>query len=196
MRFHCIDEEKTHNFTNQLLHTYGFYGDASWNSGGGKTKVKHISGGIRLPQFKNPCTMLRSMSDRRHKHCQQRRCPHLFVFLEEPILPSARNSRSLGVPTYVKTDSNATTVFRGYISVAGVPEFCPAGVALHASKSIGMSLSHLNTLKCHRPGPQSRAYRLRYRGDYYEDTVLYYSGLKMAAPFKYFGEGSISEIEL
>ncbi|KAJ4434246.1 hypothetical protein ANN_22796 [Periplaneta americana] len=42
-----------------------------------------------------------------------------------------------------------------------VPEFCPAGVLLHASKSTDMSLSHLNTLKCHRlaPGsnPQSRA---------------------------------------
>ncbi|KAJ4433843.1 hypothetical protein ANN_16155 [Periplaneta americana] len=34
-----------------------------------------------------------------------------------------------------------------------VPEFCPAGVLLHASKSTDMSLSHLSTLKCHRPGP-------------------------------------------
>ncbi|KAJ4431370.1 hypothetical protein ANN_19967 [Periplaneta americana] len=44
---------------------------------------------------------------------------------------------------------------RGYISVVGVSEFCPAGVLLHASKSTDMSLSHLNTLKCHRPGPGS-----------------------------------------
>ncbi|KAJ4438619.1 hypothetical protein ANN_14566 [Periplaneta americana] len=36
-----------------------------------------------------------------------------------------------------------------------VPEFCPAGVLLHASKSTDMSLSHLSTLKCHRPGPGS-----------------------------------------
>ncbi|KAJ4449420.1 hypothetical protein ANN_00819 [Periplaneta americana] len=33
-----------------------------------------------------------------------------------------------------------------------VPEFCPAGFLLHASKSTDMSLSHLSTLKCHRPG--------------------------------------------
>ncbi|KAJ4447861.1 hypothetical protein ANN_09870 [Periplaneta americana] len=36
-----------------------------------------------------------------------------------------------------------------------VPEFCPAGVLLHASKSTDMSLSHLSTLKCHRPCPGS-----------------------------------------
>ncbi|KAJ4438832.1 hypothetical protein ANN_14785, partial [Periplaneta americana] len=42
----------------------------------------------------------------------------------------------------------------GYISVAGVPEFCPTGILLHASKSTDMSLSHLSTL-CHRPGPGS-----------------------------------------
>ncbi|KAJ4435085.1 hypothetical protein ANN_23660 [Periplaneta americana] len=36
-----------------------------------------------------------------------------------------------------------------------VPEFCPAGVLLHASKSTDMSLSHLSTLKYHRPGPGS-----------------------------------------
>ncbi|KAJ4448380.1 hypothetical protein ANN_10396 [Periplaneta americana] len=36
-----------------------------------------------------------------------------------------------------------------------VPEFCPTGVLLHASKSTDMSLSHLSTLKCHRPGPGS-----------------------------------------
>ncbi|KAJ4448479.1 hypothetical protein ANN_10495 [Periplaneta americana] len=35
---------------------------------------------------------------------------------------------------------------RGYISVAGVSEFCPAGVLLHASKSTDMSLSHLNAI--------------------------------------------------
>ncbi|KAJ4442118.1 hypothetical protein ANN_11984 [Periplaneta americana] len=46
---------------------------------------------------------------------------------------------------------------RGYISVAGVPELCPAGVLLHASKSTDMSLSHLSTLKCHRPGPGSNS---------------------------------------
>ncbi|KAJ4427031.1 hypothetical protein ANN_26830 [Periplaneta americana] len=34
---------------------------------------------------------------------------------------------------------------RGYISVADVQEFCPAGVLLHASKSTVMSLSHLST---------------------------------------------------
>ncbi|KAJ4447809.1 hypothetical protein ANN_09817 [Periplaneta americana] len=49
----------------------------------------------------------------------------------------------------------------GYISVAGVPEFCPARVLLHANKSTDMSLSHLNTLKCHRPrlgsNPQPQA---------------------------------------
>ncbi|KAJ4439736.1 hypothetical protein ANN_07864 [Periplaneta americana] len=44
---------------------------------------------------------------------------------------------------------------RGYISVVGVPEFCPAVVLLHASKSTDMNLSHLSTLKCHRPGPGS-----------------------------------------
>ncbi|KAJ4435797.1 hypothetical protein ANN_18416 [Periplaneta americana] len=43
----------------------------------------------------------------------------------------------------------------GYISVVGVPEFCPADVLLHASKSTDMSLSHLNTLNWHRPGPGS-----------------------------------------
>ncbi|KAJ4435578.1 hypothetical protein ANN_18194 [Periplaneta americana] len=36
-----------------------------------------------------------------------------------------------------------------------VPEFCPAGVLLHASKSTDMSLSHLSTLKCHQPDPGS-----------------------------------------
>ncbi|KAJ4446673.1 hypothetical protein ANN_13370 [Periplaneta americana] len=36
-----------------------------------------------------------------------------------------------------------------------VPEFCPAGVLLHASKSTDISLYHLSTLKCHRPGPGS-----------------------------------------
>ncbi|KAJ4449755.1 hypothetical protein ANN_01159 [Periplaneta americana] len=55
----------------------------------------------------------------------------------------------------------ATAEVRAYISVAGVPEFCPAGVLLHATKSTDMSLSHLSTLKCRRPGPgsnpQSRA---------------------------------------
>ncbi|KAJ4428243.1 hypothetical protein ANN_24260, partial [Periplaneta americana] len=44
-----------------------------------------------------------------------------------------------------------------------VPEFYPAGVLLHASKSTDMSLSHLSTLKCHRPGlgsnPQPWAYK-------------------------------------
>ncbi|KAJ4430371.1 hypothetical protein ANN_22587, partial [Periplaneta americana] len=44
---------------------------------------------------------------------------------------------------------------RSYINVAGVPEFCPAGVLLHATKSSDMSLSHLSTLKCHRPGQGS-----------------------------------------
>ncbi|KAJ4448099.1 hypothetical protein ANN_10111 [Periplaneta americana] len=43
---------------------------------------------------------------------------------------------------------------RGYISVAGVPEYCPA-ILLHASKSTDISLSHLSTLKCHRPGLRS-----------------------------------------
>ncbi|KAJ4445787.1 hypothetical protein ANN_12472 [Periplaneta americana] len=38
-----------------------------------------------------------------------------------------------------------------------VPEFCPEGVLLHASKSTDMSLSHLSTLKCHRPGPGSNS---------------------------------------
>ncbi|KAJ4432108.1 hypothetical protein ANN_20723, partial [Periplaneta americana] len=42
-----------------------------------------------------------------------------------------------------------------YVSSPNVPEFCPAGVLLHASKSTDMSLSHLSTLKCHRPGPGS-----------------------------------------
>ncbi|KAJ4435883.1 hypothetical protein ANN_18503 [Periplaneta americana] len=49
----------------------------------------------------------------------------------------------------------------GYISVAGVPEFGPGGVFLHTTKCSDMSLSHLSTLKCHRPGlesnPQPRA---------------------------------------
>ncbi|KAJ4448841.1 hypothetical protein ANN_00232 [Periplaneta americana] len=54
-------------------------------------------------------------------------------------------------PPYRKQDIQ----MRGYISVAGVPEFCPAGVLLHASKSTDMRLSHLSTLKCHRPGPGS-----------------------------------------
>lgn len=53
---------------------------------------------------------------------------------------------------------------RDYISVAGVPEFCPAGVLLHAGKSADMSLSHLSTLKSHRPGsgsnPQPRAQKV------------------------------------
>ncbi|KAJ4437448.1 hypothetical protein ANN_17592 [Periplaneta americana] len=44
---------------------------------------------------------------------------------------------------------------RGYISVLGMPEFCPAGVLPHPSKSTHISLLHLNTLKCHRPGPGS-----------------------------------------
>ncbi|KAJ4432127.1 hypothetical protein ANN_20743, partial [Periplaneta americana] len=48
---------------------------------------------------------------------------------------------------------------RGYISVTGVPEFCPAGVLFHASKSTDMSLSHLSTLKCHRPGPSTEGQR-------------------------------------
>ncbi|KAJ4447258.1 hypothetical protein ANN_09262 [Periplaneta americana] len=39
---------------------------------------------------------------------------------------------------------------RRYISVTGVPEFCPAGVLLHATKSTDMSLTHLST-----PGPGS-----------------------------------------
>ncbi|KAJ4427781.1 hypothetical protein ANN_25434 [Periplaneta americana] len=46
-------------------------------------------------------------------------------------------------------------VCRDYISVADVPEFCTVAVLSHASKSTDMSLSHLNTLKCHRPGPGS-----------------------------------------
>ncbi|KAJ4427934.1 hypothetical protein ANN_23944 [Periplaneta americana] len=49
-----------------------------------------------------------------------------------------------------------TKPIRGYISVAGVPEFCPAGVLLDASKSTDMSLSHLSTHKCHRTGPESK----------------------------------------
>ncbi|KAJ4439860.1 hypothetical protein ANN_07988 [Periplaneta americana] len=34
---------------------------------------------------------------------------------------------------------------RSYISVAGVPEFCPAGILLHASKSADMSMLYLFT---------------------------------------------------
>ncbi|KAJ4436777.1 hypothetical protein ANN_16909 [Periplaneta americana] len=44
---------------------------------------------------------------------------------------------------------------KGYISVAGMPEFCPAGVLFHDSKCSNMSLWHLSTLKCHRPAPGS-----------------------------------------
>ncbi|KAJ4449205.1 hypothetical protein ANN_00602 [Periplaneta americana] len=44
---------------------------------------------------------------------KKQRCPHLFIFLEETVLPSARTSRaSACLPTHVKTDSNATIVFR------------------------------------------------------------------------------------
>ncbi|KAJ4449611.1 hypothetical protein ANN_01014 [Periplaneta americana] len=50
---------------------------------------------------------------------------------------------------------NNTHNCRGYISVTSVPEFCLAGVHLHASKSTDMSLSHLSTLICHQPGPGS-----------------------------------------
>ncbi|KAJ4428375.1 hypothetical protein ANN_24394 [Periplaneta americana] len=56
---------------------------------------------------------------------------------------------------------NSRFFLQGYISIAGVPEFCPTGVLLHASKSTDMSLSHLSTLKFYRPGtrlnPQPRA---------------------------------------
>ncbi|KAJ4440111.1 hypothetical protein ANN_08248 [Periplaneta americana] len=38
--------------------------------------------------------------------------PHLFIFLKEAVLTSASTSRSLGLHKYVKTDSNAITVFR------------------------------------------------------------------------------------
>ncbi|KAJ4435286.1 hypothetical protein ANN_17896 [Periplaneta americana] len=44
---------------------------------------------------------------------------------------------------------------KGYITVAGVPEFRPAGVLLRATISSDMSLSHLSTLKCYRTGPRS-----------------------------------------
>ncbi|KAJ4452128.1 hypothetical protein ANN_03646 [Periplaneta americana] len=54
-----------------------------------------------------------------------------------------------------KMNPNLGEKLIGYISVASVPEFCPARVLLHASKCTDMSLSHLNTLKCHRPGPGS-----------------------------------------
>ncbi|KAJ4427220.1 hypothetical protein ANN_24837 [Periplaneta americana] len=53
---------------------------------------------------------------------------------------------------------------KGYISVADVPEICPAGVILHASKSTDMSLSHLSTLKCHRPGPGSNPQPWTWKG--------------------------------
>ncbi|KAJ4449722.1 hypothetical protein ANN_01126 [Periplaneta americana] len=70
----------------------------------------------------------------------------------------------------------------GYISVADVPEFCPARVLLRASKSTGMSLSHLRTLNAidlsrdrirnleHR---RSALYRLRYRGRLYIYIYVY-----------------------
>ncbi|KAJ4435500.1 hypothetical protein ANN_18116 [Periplaneta americana] len=60
-------------------------------------------------------------------------------------------------------------ISKGYISVAGVPEFCPEGVLLHASKSTDMNLSHLNTLKCHRPGPGSNPQPRAQKGQRYTD---------------------------
>ncbi|KAJ4430180.1 hypothetical protein ANN_22390 [Periplaneta americana] len=60
-----------------------------------------------------------------------------------------------------KCNENSERERQGYTFVDGMPEFYPAGVLLHVSKSTDMSLSHLCTLKCHRPGPgsnpQSRA---------------------------------------
>ncbi|KAJ4436089.1 hypothetical protein ANN_18716 [Periplaneta americana] len=62
--------------------------------------------------------------------------------------------------------------YRGYISVAGVPEFCSA-VLLHASKATDMSLPHLSTLNAIGLGRDQTGnfeyrrpalYRLRYPG--------------------------------
>ncbi|KAJ4436941.1 hypothetical protein ANN_17073 [Periplaneta americana] len=51
--------------------------------------------------------------------------------------------------------SNVRAVSVATLGSSSVSEFCPAGVLSHASKSTDMSLSHLNTLKCHRPGQES-----------------------------------------
>ncbi|KAJ4450176.1 hypothetical protein ANN_01583 [Periplaneta americana] len=51
------------------------------------------------------------------------------------------------------------TILKVISASPDVPEFYPAGVLLHASKSNDMSLSHLSTLKCHRPGPGSNPHR-------------------------------------
>ncbi|KAJ4449803.1 hypothetical protein ANN_01209 [Periplaneta americana] len=79
--------------------------------------------------------------------------------LPEEILPVTTHTRCDILKNYGLF--NDARNCRGYNSVTGVPEFCPTGVLLHASKSTDMSLSHLNTLKCHRPGsgsnPQPRA---------------------------------------
>ncbi|KAJ4438261.1 hypothetical protein ANN_14200 [Periplaneta americana] len=74
-----------------------------------------------------------------------------------PAIKLNSNANLLGTWSVIETRSDmiASRNCQGYISVAGVPEFCPAGVLLHANKSTDMSLSHLSTLKCCQPGPGS-----------------------------------------
>ncbi|KAJ4449105.1 hypothetical protein ANN_00500 [Periplaneta americana] len=72
------------------------------------------------------------------------------------------NTESYPAFAHIGLRENPGKTLNQVISVSpDVPEFCPAGVLSHSSKSTDMSLSHLSTLKFHRPGsgsnPQSWA---------------------------------------
>ncbi|KAJ4437766.1 hypothetical protein ANN_13704 [Periplaneta americana] len=60
-------------------------------------------------------------TEKRVAFVRVRRCPHLFIFLEDTVLPLVRISpRSTCLHTHVKTDSNATIAFRPRIQDVSV----------------------------------------------------------------------------
>ncbi|KAJ4432796.1 hypothetical protein ANN_21435 [Periplaneta americana] len=73
---------------------------------------------------------------------------------------SGRNVRRDKIIKWIKLfvdemSSGPYVIGRNILDVLSVDRFTQSGVLLHASKSNGMTLLHLNTLKCHRPGPRS-----------------------------------------
>ncbi|KAJ4433979.1 hypothetical protein ANN_16298 [Periplaneta americana] len=77
----------------------------------------------------------------KYANLKQTRCPHLFIFLEGTVLPSARISRpSACLHTHVKRNSNATIGFRLHAYAIGVLNCVDAAIVpLHTTARMRLS---------------------------------------------------------